>query len=109
VNFQSSSQEMAIDSLPLDAIGAVRRSRSDGAAPDEVEADLKAQLVTLSNDFVDVPGAINLFRRAFPEGCGSRFYRHYERDYKAKTAIYIQEVLPRSDCGSWLMLEKARK
>lgn len=68
-------------------------ARADGPAIDEVEADLKSELLKLSNDFVDLPGAINLFRRAFPGGFHSAFYDYYEREYKADAAAYVQEAL----------------
>jgi hypothetical protein len=78
------------------AVGRDRKgneiARVEGAAANEVEANLKAELPRLSNDFVDMPGAINLFRRAFPGGLCSAFYAWYERDYKAKAAAYVQEV-----------------
>jgi len=46
-------------------------ARAHGSAIDEVEADLKSRLLKLSNDFVDVPGAINLFRRAHSQAAST--------------------------------------
>jgi hypothetical protein len=68
-------------------------ARAEGPSIAQVEADLKAQLLKLSNDFVDLPGAINLFRRAFPGGFHNGFYHYYERKYKTDAAAYVQKAL----------------
>jgi hypothetical protein len=68
-------------------------ARAEGPSVAQVEADLKSELLQLSNDFVDLPGAINLFRRAFPGGFHSGFYDYYEREYKSKAATYVQWAL----------------
>jgi tRNA(Arg) A34 adenosine deaminase TadA len=78
---------------------AVGRDRSgkqvahaEGRSIAEAEADLKSELLQLSNDFVDLPGAINLFQRAFPGGFHTAFYDYYERKYKADAAADVQAL-----------------
>jgi hypothetical protein len=68
-------------------------ARAAGQTLDEAEAEIRAELNALSADFIDLPGAINLFRRVFPDGFGSPFYDHYEGD-KRHAAAFMGTELP---------------
>ena len=67
-------------------------ARAEGPWVAQVEADLNRSCCSFRM-IVDLPGAINLFRRAFPGGFHSGFYDYYERDYKSKAATYVQRAL----------------
>jgi hypothetical protein len=60
---------------------------------EDAEAEIRAELNARSADFIDLPGAINLFHRAFPDGFGSPFYEHYE-GYKNRAAAFMRMGLP---------------
>jgi hypothetical protein len=60
---------------------------------DEAKAEIKRRLNHLSQNFVTVEGAINLFRKAFPGGFESEFYQYYEREYKNRSARFMSEKL----------------
>lgn len=64
-------------------------ARLAGEALEDTEAEIRAELNARSADFIDLPGAINLFRRVFPEGFGSRFYEYYE-GYKRGAATFMR-------------------
>lgn len=64
-----------------------------GGTLDEVTAEIKRRLNHLSQDFVSVQGAINLFGKAFPGGFTSEFYGYYERKYKDNTAQFVADKL----------------
>lgn len=60
-------------------------ARSAKGPKEDVLAEVKGTLLKLSNEFVDLPGAINLFHRAFHQGFSDPFYFFDERDYKVAT------------------------
>jgi hypothetical protein len=60
---------------------------------DEARAEIKRRLNHLSQNFITVEGAINLFRKAFPEGFNCVFYQHYERIYKKRSIVFMSEKL----------------
>jgi hypothetical protein len=60
---------------------------------DEARAEIKRRLNHLSQNFVTIEGAMSLFRKAFPEGFNSGFYRYYERDYKKRSIVFMSEKL----------------
>jgi len=60
---------------------------------EDAEAEIRAELNVRSADFIDLPAAINLFRRVFPDGFGSPFYAHYE-GYKRDAAAFMTTELP---------------
>jgi hypothetical protein len=67
-------------------------ARAAGETLEDVEAEIRAELNARSADFIGLPGAINLFRRAFPDGFGSPFYEHYE-GYKADATAFVRTEL----------------
>jgi hypothetical protein len=67
-------------------------ARTAGETLEDVEAEIRAELNARSADFIGLPGAINLFRRAFPDGFGSPFYEHYE-GYKTDAAAFLKSEL----------------
>jgi hypothetical protein len=67
-------------------------ARTAGETLEDVEAEISAELSGRSADFIGLPGAINLFRRAFPDGFGSPFYEHYE-GYKANATAFVRTEL----------------
>ena len=69
---------------------------------DEARAEIKRRLNHLSQNFVTVEGAINLFRKAFPEGFHSDFYDHYERNYKKRSIVFMSEKLTKEHLDSLL-------
>lgn len=71
----------------------VEVSRVEGNIQKEVETDIKQVLAPLSSKFVSFESAINLFKRAFPDGFGSSFFEKYE-DYDKRTAsTFVREAL----------------
>jgi hypothetical protein len=60
---------------------------------DDAERGIKQKLNSISNDFVAIEGAINIFRKVFPEGYGSPFYEFIEGSYKARAAEFVAERL----------------
>ncbi len=84
-------------------------ARASGHSQEDVEAAIKATLNPLSNDFVGIEGAVNLFLRAFPGGFGSKFYADYETVDKAAAVQIVGEhlsfeklsgAIEAGDCGA---------
>jgi hypothetical protein len=74
-------------------------ARAASEALEDVEAEIRTELNARSADFIGLPGAINLFRRAFPDGFGSPFYEHYE-GYKANAAAFVRTELTQNFLAS---------
>ena len=66
-------------------------SRKTAGNADDAKKAIKHELLALSNDYVSIEGAINVFRKVFPEGFGSPFYDHVEGDYKSEAAAFVAE------------------
>jgi hypothetical protein len=73
----------------------------DGTA-EEARAEIKRRLNHLSQNFVSVEGAINLFRKAFPKGFTSDFYQFYERDYKKRSIVFMSDKLAKDPLNDLL-------
>jgi len=67
-------------------------ARVAGETLEDAEGEIRAELNARSADFIDLPGAINLFHRVFPDGFGSAFYEHYE-GYKSAAAAFMRREL----------------
>ncbi len=68
-------------------------ARLTADSQDAVTNEIKTALNAKSNDFVDINGAINLFRKPFPEDFADPFFRHHEGDYKENARLFIIEHL----------------
>jgi hypothetical protein len=69
-----------------------RRKQVDevsGQTLDEVKADIKMRLNPMSEDFVGIDGAVNLFYKAFPGSFACKYHKFRERDYKEQTSEFI--------------------
>lgn len=72
---------------------ATEVARLIGDDVDDAERGIKQELNNISNDFIAIEGAINIFRKVFPEGYESPFYDFVEGGYKAKASEFIGEKL----------------
>lgn len=68
-------------------------AQCNGDDIEDAERQVKQELKALSNDFVAIEGAVNVFRRVFPEGYGSPFYDYIEGNYKADASRFVAEQL----------------
>ena len=69
---------------------------AEGSTQEEVEAEIKATLNELSEEFVGFGGAINLFLKAYPGGFQSPEFIDEERRYKRGASDRIGSTLTRS-------------
>ena len=69
---------------------------TEGSTQEEVEAEIKATLNELSEEFVGFGGAINLFLKAYPGGFESPQFIDEERTYKRGASDRIGSTLTRS-------------
>jgi hypothetical protein len=69
----------------------------------EVTADIKTRLNALSQTFVGIDSAINLFLKTFPGGFDSDFYRHYERDYKDQAIDFMNTRLSEENLDTLIL------
>ena len=67
--------------------------RTSPCALEDAKVEIKTLLARKSEDFVDFPSAIRLFRRAYPEGFEDPFFYDDERKYKIDAHKTARDLL----------------